>query len=265
MLRNGCIAVLFALFLSACGSSAKAPVGERGIPSASNPGTHRVSKGESLYSIAWKYGIDYKELAKWNGINSPYTIHANQQLRTEPPRSVVRMPLQTESVKPVPLPTPAQKSKPIAQKSKPIQKPAPPPVASKPVARGKPASTGKPVWQWPAQGRLARKFDAKSTGKKGIAIAGQRNAPVRAAAAGRVVYRGSGLVGYGRLIIVRHNNNYLSAYGHNQELMIEEGDQVRAGQVIARMGSSGTKSVMLHFEIRRNGKPVDPLRLLPRR
>lgn len=264
MLRNGCVAVLVVLVLLGCSSSAKAPVGERGKPSPTNPGTHRVSKGESLYSIAWKYGVDYKELAKWNGIKSPYIIHVNQIVRTESPAPVTRTPLKTESVTPVPLPA-------TTQKSKPIQKPVPAPVAKKPAPRTPPKksaktlSTGKPVWQWPAQGRVVRTFDARSAGKKGIAIAGKRNAPVRAAADGRVVYRGSGLVGYGRLIIVKHNNNYLSAYGHNQEFMIDEGDQVQAGQVIARMGSSGTSSVMLHFEIRRNGKPVDPLRLLPRR
>jgi lipoprotein NlpD len=131
------------------------------------------------------------------------------------------------------------------------------------AAPARPATT-QLHWRWPAQGRLLRRFDSNGTGKKGIAIGGRLNSPVVAAAGGRVVYRGSGLVGYGRLIIVKHNNNYLSAYGHNQELLVDEGDQVRAGQLIARMGSSGTNQVMLHFEIRQNGKPVDPLKLLPR-
>ena len=120
-------------------------------------------------------------------------------------------------------------------------------------------------WQWPASGPILRRFDGEASGKKGISIGGTHGNQVRAAAAGRVVYAGSGLVGYGRLIILKHNDTYLSAYGHNRDLFVQEGAEVRAGQVIADMGSSGTNRIQLHFEIRRNGKPVDPLRYLPRR
>jgi lipoprotein NlpD len=201
--------LLFLALLCSCSTHVKAPVGERGIRSETNPGFHRVRQGESLYSIAWKYGLDYPDLATWNNIRSPYTIYVGQKLRTRPARTASAA--------------------------------AP---ASRTHALRLPA---KPVKTSPVQSSALS----------------QSPATVVAAAGGRVVYRGSGLVGYGRLIIVKHNNNYLSAYGHNQELLVNEGDQVRAGQVIARMGSSGTKQVMLHFEIRRNGKPVDPLQLLP--
>lgn len=112
---------------------------------------------------------------------------------------------------------------------------------------------------------MIRRYDHKGDGKKGIAIGGISGSPVRAAAAGKVVYAGSGLVGYGRLIIVKHNKSFLSAYGHNQNLAVKEGDWVKRGQQIASMGNSGTSRTMLHFEIRRYGKPVDPLRYLPRR
>lgn len=121
------------------------------------------------------------------------------------------------------------------------------------------------AWQWPASGPILRRFDGEASGKKGISIGGTHGNQVRAAAAGKVVYTGSGLVGYGRLIILKHNDTYLSAYGHNRDLFVQEGAEVRAGQVIADMGSSGTNRIQLHFEIRRNGKPVDPLRYLPRR
>ena len=249
--------IFTALLCGGCSTPVKAPVGERGIRSDTNPGLHRVRQGESLYSIAWKYGLDYPDLAKWNDIRVPYTIYVGQKLRTLPPRTAAAsVPDNRTNVRRLPRPKPI--------KTSPVQAPASPQAPARAsVARPRQDAT-RLHWRWPAQGRLVRRFELDGSGKKGIAIAGRQNSPVAAAAGGRVVYRGSGLVGYGRLIIVKHNNNYLSAYGHNQELLVNEGDQVRAGQVIARMGSSGTKQVMLHFEIRRNGKPVDPLKLLPR-
>ena len=127
------------------------------------------------------------------------------------------------------------------------------PLANMPVSR----------WRWPSAGRVIRGYSNNL--HKGIDIAGKRGAPVRAVAAGNVVYAGTGVTGYGALIIVKHNDDYLSAYGHNDTLLVAEGDRVAAGQGIARMGSTGTDSVKLHFEIRRRGKPVDPLKILPRR
>jgi lipoprotein NlpD len=119
-------------------------------------------------------------------------------------------------------------------------------------------------WVWPTRGRLLRGFQPDAAGRKGIDIGGDSNQPVNAAANGKVVYAGSGLVGYGRLIIVKHNENLLSAYGHNNQLLVAEGEYVKAGQKIATMGSSGTDHTGLYFEIRKNGKPVDPLQYLPR-
>ena len=119
------------------------------------------------------------------------------------------------------------------------------------------------AWVWPATGRVLRGFS--EGGNKGLDISGRTSSPVRAAARGRVVYSGSGLVGYGKLIIVKHNKSYLSAYAHNDRLLVKEGDSVRGGQRIAQMGQTGTQEVKLHFEIRRDGRPVDPLIYLPRR
>jgi lipoprotein NlpD len=118
-------------------------------------------------------------------------------------------------------------------------------------------------WVWPTRGRLLRSYQSSGRGKRGIDIGGHEGQPVKAAANGKVVYAGSGLVGYGRLIIIKHNENLLSAYGHNSTLLVSEGDQVRAGQQIAKMGSSGTNRTGLYFEVRQNGKPVNPLRYLP--
>jgi len=126
-----------------------------------------------------------------------------------------------------------------------------------------PAPRGPDGWQWPGRGLVLRRFDSDL--HKGIDLGGERGDPVVAAASGRVVYAGSGIAGYGLLLIIRHDNEYLSAYGHNDALLVDEGDTVRAGQAVARMGSSGTDSVKLHFELRRRGRPVDPLARLPGR
>jgi lipoprotein NlpD len=126
-------------------------------------------------------------------------------------------------------------------------------------------SSQRLTWKWPANGRLLQRYQPKGNGKKGINIGGRSGEPVRAAAAGKVVYSGSGLGGYGRLIIIKHNKDFLSAYAHNRKLIAREGQWVKQNQVIAQMGRSGTDRVQLHFEIRKRGRPVDPLRYLPRR
>lgn len=207
------------------------------------PGVHIVKRGDTLFSIAWQQGLDYQTVAVWNGIHPPYTIYPGQKIRLYPlnrtprPAPSIRTPQDTASA-----PNAATtQSTPTTSMDIPVR------------------------WQWPATGPILRSFDGDASGKKGISIGGTHGNQVRAAAGGRVVYAGSGLVGYGRLIILKHNDTYLSAYGHNRDLLIQEGDEVRAGQVIAAMGSSGTNRIQLHFEIRRNGKPVDPLRYLPRR
>jgi lipoprotein NlpD len=152
----------------------------------------------------------------------------------------------------------------------PVAKPAPPvarPAPVLPVAKPVPAPGNARVesWLWPTEGPVLRTFQSQSAGRKGVDIGGRAGQRVVAAADGRVVYTGSGLVGYGRLIIVKHNKNMLSAYGHNQKIMVKEGDQVRGGQAIATMGNSGTTRNQLYFEIRKDGKPVNPLLYLPKR
>lgn len=249
--------LLLAALLGGCGGRALAPVGVRGEPDTDRPSHHSVERGESLYSIAWKYGLDYQQLASWNDIGPPYTIYVNQRLRLRPAAPAAP----TESR---PAPAPAPRPAPAPERDIRVKStPAPRTPASAPDSFAYPATVS--AWKWPVEGRILRSFDPRSPGKKGITISGEKGEKIRAAAAGRIVYSGSGLVGYGRLIIVKHSEDYLSAYGHNDRLLVSEGDVVKAGQVLALMGSSGTNRTQLHFEIRRKGKPVDPLQYLPRR
>lgn len=240
--------------------SARAPVGRA---TYRNSGYHVVQRGETLYSIAWKYGLSYRELATINKIRAPYTIYSGQQLRTTASRQKPASTVTAAGNAPVPK---------TAARAKPASKPATATTSSTPARSDTQAveSAGKTLpgsvqkWVWPATGKLLHAFQPNGSGKKGIDIGGKKGQSVMAAADGKVVYSGSGLVGYGRLIIIKHTESLLSAYGHNSELLVSEGQQVRAGQAIARMGNSGTDRIQLYFEIRKDGKPVDPLRYLPR-
>lgn len=217
------------------------------------PEFHIVGRGETLYAIAFRYGLDFRGLARANGISEPYTIYPGQKLRLadKPPAkksakaSVVKpsgSSAKTTTAKPQPAPA-----------ATPSTTPAP---AALPHGRG---------WLWPVDGKVLARFDSASVGPKGIALAGNAGEVVRAARGGRVVYTGSSLIGYGLLVIIKHDDVYLSAYAHNSKLLVKEGEQVKAGQAIAEMGSSGTDRTQLHFEVRRNGDPIDPLQVLPRR
>lgn len=250
--------ILLVALLAGCTASWRAPVESRGAKPVppSRPvapikaDQYRVQRGDTLYGIAWQSGVDYRLVAAWNGIRPPYHIYPGQTLRLKPP---------VAPRTPPPVAPPLAKTKP---------RPASPrPVAPQPSAA---ASNTAPMpqrlaWRWPAQGRLVASFKAGDPLRKGIKIAGRSGDPVQSAEAGRVVYSGSGLIGYGRLIIVKHNDKYLSAYGHNREILVSEGDQVAKGQKIAEMGTANSGEPLLHFEIRKDGEPVDPLRLLPRR
>ncbi|MCL5668562.1 MAG: peptidoglycan DD-metalloendopeptidase family protein [Gammaproteobacteria bacterium] len=247
MMRVWAAAALIVLTLSGCaGYSGYAPVsGARG--SAGQSDYYTVRPGDTLYSIAWDYGRDYKEVAQWNRIAPPYRIYAGQRLRLAPPANTVAKRSETSA-------KPKSKSEPATgQKTQ-----AEPDVAPDDKEGDTPARLIN--WRWPAQGKLVENFGPRN---KGINIAGEEGQAIQATAPGRVVYSGSGLVGLGQLLIIKHDNAFLSAYAHNKTLLVKEGDQVNAGQRIAEMGRTGAERVMLHFEIRKDGKPVDPLQYLP--
>jgi lipoprotein NlpD len=230
---------------------------------------YTVSPGETLYSISWRYGYDHREVAAWNQIRPPYSIYPGQQLLLIAPHQMEAKPSRQ-----VAAPPPGSEKSPSVS-NVPLARPAV--VASTTVA--KPQST-KPrsrvekhranhqqksiAWLWPSEGVIVSGFNP-GNGKKGLDIRGQLGQSVIAAASGNVVYSGSGLIGYGNLIIVKHNDTYLSAYAHNRRLLVKEGAEVKQGEQIAEMGDSGKEGVILHFEIRRDGKPVDPLTYLPKR
>jgi lipoprotein NlpD len=259
-------------FLAACSSRpVNAPVGDRSERPLRNPDTHRVRQGDTLFSVAFLYGYTVEELAAWNRLRAPHSIYRGQQLRLKPlPKST---PGTTGAKVSKPKKPPPKSSQPKTRSSTKVKTtaPSPPPrrgasTAQTTSSRQTPAPSGTTLnWSWPVSGRVIRGYDPKSAGKKGVDIAGKTGQSVRAAAAGKVVYSGSGLSGYGRLIIVKHNKNFLSAYAHNRKLIAREGQWVEKGEVIAQMGSSGTDRTQLHFEIRKQGRPVDPLRYLPKR
>lgn len=254
------------------------------------PDTYTVKKGDTLYSIGLEFGFDHKEIAAWNNIPPPYTIYVGQQLKLKEPAAVSSQAAApaSEAVVVTPLNSaaaPAAKSidePPLLTEPKALKEPysvqamAEPPA---PPASAKPAATApspaapaeKPAaaaddesleWAWPVNGKLLAGFNDASSAK-GVDIGGAMGQPVYAAASGKVVYSGTGLRGYGKLIIIKHNKTYLSAYAHNSQLLVKEGQVVSKGQKIAEMGNSDTDQVKLHFEIRKLGKPVDPTKYLP--
>lgn len=247
-------------------------------------GTYQVEKGDTLYSIAFRHGLDFRDVARWNGIDAPYTIWPGQVLtlhepagrwrpapapvvRREEPAPVVRAPPAASSA-PAVAQTPAHASTVIANEvpvaGVPPAVPPPPPPAPPSVAPGGARSVSGISWRWPAEGTVIKRFQSGDA-IPGIEIAGRGGSPVRATADGVVVYSGNGLVGYGELIIVKHNDDFLSAYGHNRKRLVKEGQRVSAGQEIAEMGSTGASRDELQFQIRRNGNPVNPLDYLPSR
>ncbi len=268
-------------------------------PRHAGAGEVMVVRGDTLYGIAFRNGMDFRDLAALNGIAPPYTIYVGQVLRL---RGRVRAaPRSDSSVRAQPRPPersslPTQRPPPAhpsanahpptnahvdvnPQATAGVQpapaRVAPPPTAPvtdvappAPSAAILPADTafaGGIRWRWPAGGSLIGRFVAGDATRQGIDIAGRAGDPVLAAAGGVVVYSGSGLVGYGELVIIKHSDEWLSAYGHNRKRLVVEGQRVTAGQPIAEMGNSGASRDELHFEIRRNGRPVDPLQFLPAR
>jgi len=249
----------------------------------STNGLHTIQRGDTLYAIAFANGLDYREIAIWNQLESADRILVGQVLRLTPPPGAVEIrPLDDEpapSARPLAEPPLLREPQAVllaysegnwaqASGARPLTAVAPAATRPAPVVSPSPAPapTASGVvdsWLWPVDGTLAGRFGA--AGGKGIDIVGQRNAPVKAVAPGKVVYSGSGLRGYGRLLIVKHAGEFLSAYAHNETILVKEGDSVTAGQKIALMGDSDADRVKLHFEIRRYGKPLDPLNYLPER
>ena len=253
--------------LLACGGNTRAPVEDRYARSSSSSSAYQVQRGDTLYSIAFRYGLDYRKVAAANSIPAPYTIFPGQKIALREAPVPARPPTASKAPTAAPRPTPAP-----APKSAPVQRPVKKstPVTSASSATAKKTGSGSvytgsavKAWRWPTSGRVIRGYS--SSVHKGIDIGGKRGDAIQAVAAGKVVYAGTGIVGFGELLIVKHNEVYLSAYGHNDRLLVAEGDTVGTGQKIAEKGSSGTDTVKLHFEIRKEGKPVDPQRLLPRR
>ncbi len=227
---------LLCLHLAACGAPSSPLIIDQSSPlsTARHPATIIVASGDSLYRIAWRFGLDFLDIAKWNGITKPYLIRAGQRLRLRPSAAA------------------ADSRADSAAESTAKQSAA---------AKAAPDADAPAHWRWPAGGQLIGRFSRRQ-GHNGIKIAGRAGSLVRAAAAGEVMYVGAALLGYGNLIIIKHSATYLSAYAHNQKILVAEGERIRINQPIARMGSSGAERTMLHFEIRKNGKPVDPLEFL---
>ena len=342
------------IWLAGCASNQPAPVVDLSLPSSNSApasaapaaaaaNNYRVVRGDTLYAIAFKHGVDYRDLAAWNGIAAPYRIYVDQELRLSaaavPPTHVEQAPAPATAVAAAPAPTepmpgealtsaapdraaaatatplsttaqnppvenvaprpaprvvaPPQPQAPVASATPPPIAPAPPPQQASAVAPSTatatepnppaaiaptrpeaPANRADHVpelssagvtWRWPSDGKVVAAFVSGDATRQGIDVGGQSGDPVRAAADGEVVYSGNGLIGYGELIIVKHNASFLSAYGHNRKRLVKEGDKVKAGQAIAEMGSSASARDELHFEIRKNGKPVNPLEYLPAR
>ncbi|MGS0736069.1 peptidoglycan DD-metalloendopeptidase family protein [Pseudomonas sp. GG8] len=262
------IGIALGIFLAGCSSTPSGGVRvvdrNKTAPQrqAVTTGQYVVRRSDTLFSIAFRYGWDWKALAERNQIPAPYTIHPGQTIRfdgrsSSAPTSVAS----TSDVAPSGSIKTTVISRPIGVVPVIVSAPAGTPATTPIQAVGRsPAG-----WAWPSNGILIGKFSSNGSLNKGIDIAGDLGQPVLAASDGSVVYAGSGLRGYGELVIIKHSDTYVSAYGHNRRLLVREGQQVKVGQTIAEMGSTGTDRVKLHFEIRRQGKPVDPLEFLPRR
>jgi lipoprotein NlpD len=305
------------LVLAACATNRRTvvvePAGGAATTRAVTPtraapgGTYKVNKGDTLYSIAFRNGVDFRDLASWNNIASPYTIWPGQELKLAPangraptpapvnitgavvltaPRPVTPPPAHvappsqpepgfapvtssTAAVAATVASTPAPAASttpvvPVAGAPAATASNTPPPAPVAPAAPGATRSNGGITWRWPADGSLIKRFQSGDA-IPGIEIAGKTGDPVRAAADGVVVYSGNGLVGYGELVIVKHSDSFLSAYGHNSKRLVKEGQRVSAGQQIAEMGATGASRDELQFQIRKDGNPVDPMGYLPSR
>ncbi|MCU7891202.1 MAG: peptidoglycan DD-metalloendopeptidase family protein [Candidatus Thiodiazotropha sp. (ex Ustalcina ferruginea)] len=298
MIMLGPIGLMLLLSLltntTACSSKGSAPVYTRSTTETSrtSSGTRRnspaqplrrktsltyylVQAGDTLYSIAWRYNLSHELVAVWNGIKGPeYPIYPGQRLRLKPPATrQKRLPNHSLKTQPVPqkkrvVPRQKQLSRttPAAPQSQMRKKPTKKAATLKSPQQRKLKKGIKLKWVWPTKGRVVQTFSGSDQNRKGIRIRGDMGQPIAAAEAGKVVYAGGGLVGYGNLIIIKHDQEFLSAYGYNRKLLVKEGDKLAKGDIVAHMGSPNREGQpMLHFEVRKQGKPINPLPLLPRR
>jgi lipoprotein NlpD len=293
-LQTVALAGLAALLVGCASPSHKAPVEDRGavrkapagaavagepgsaaapVENVAKPGYYTIKPGDTMIRIGLETGQNWRDIARWNNIENPNLIEVGQVLRVVPP-GVDPSTVAARAVPPVKLEARPLEARPGAASAQTVPTPATaasapaptalPPLTPPPATAGAPREPDDDIpWLWPANGPVATTFD--ETRSKGLAIVGKAGDPVVAAADGRVVYAGSGLRGYGNLVIVKHNATYLTAYAHNQSLLVKEDQVVKRGQKIAEMGASDAERVQLHFEIRKQGKPIDPARLLPPR
>jgi len=203
----------------------------------------RVKKNETLYAIALREGYRLKQLAQWNHLSSPYIIYEGQKLRLYPDAHTIHKPVRIKSAPKITIASNLPSANSVINKSE--------------------LNTPIKQWNWPTKGPVIQTYKKNEPSRKGIAIKGATGQPIKAAAGGTVVYSGNGLINYGNLIIIKHTHSFLSAYAYNQLLLVKEGDFVKQGQTIAKMGNFNSKP-LLHFEIRKNGKPVNPLKYLPK-
>lgn len=254
------LALLVAAVLAVSGCSLRATF---------RPETHVVQRGDTLYGIAWQYGLDWRNLARWNGLESPYTIYPGQRLSLDrygpvPDSGGTRSAsagASSGTAASASEPAERQTSQSRRQPERQQTASRSPPSAAESAAQSSRAARER-RWQWPAAGQVLRRY---SGSRHGIDIGGASGDPVRATGGGKVVYSGSGLKGYGKLVIIKHDERYLSAYGYNSRLLVEQGAEVGAGDQIAEMGVGPEQQAAVHFEIRRDGQPLDPARILPER
>ena len=304
IIQPSLLAATCVMLLSACSSHTPAPVSNLGkdysqLQRGSFHGRYyTVQRGDTLYFISYMAGRDIKDIVKLNRLPYPYTIYPGQRLAIPTSDSHITTPTRTiptpsKSVVVTPLVEPSTTKtvtqtlpktvtpKPVVQKTtnKPVAKPkakeysektkvnkpvTTKPVVTKPVVTKPTVHVSSSGWAWPVKGKVIAGFSNADNGNKGIDITAARGTPIRATSAGKVVYAGDALRGYGNLVIIKHSEDYLSAYAHNDKILVKEQQSVKAGQEIATMGSSGASSVRLHFEIRYKGKSVDPMRFLPK-
>ena len=227
--------------------------------------TYTVKKGDTLYSVAFSAGITASELSKINNIAPPYVIYVGNSLKLNNKKTYNKVVKQTKASKKLDRQNKDKYSKAVTNKKRTVKRPSVVKEVNIPTSKKSKVANKVSKWIWPTKGRVISKYSAVKQGNKGIDIVGLKGSDIIASAAGKVVYAGNALRGYGNLIIIKHNDDYLSAYAHNETIFVKEKQRITQGQLIAKMGNSESNRVQLHFEIRFRGKSVNPVSYLPKR